>query len=149
MGKSEYVQYDLLKLMDSSNAVTIPNGYFNGNNIASFNISNNGVLKSIVIGDHCFVKVRVFELDGLGELESVVVGRESFSISDYNERSDGSCQIVNCPKLKSIQIGDGSFRNYQTFELNNLPSLQSIDIGEWCFDNAPSFSLTGLIDGLV
>ena len=128
-------------------SVTISNGVFNNREpfIPSFYMHS---LKRIVIGDYCFRKVRVFELDRLGELESVEIGKDSFMISD-EERNDGDYRIVNCPKLKSIQIGDGSFRNYQTFELNNLPSLQSIDIGEWCFDNAPSFSLTGLIDGLV
>ena len=148
MVKSEYVQYDLLKLTESSNTMIIPNGYFNGNNIGSFNISNNGVLKSIVIGDNCFGKVRVFDLDVLSELESVVIGQKSFRISG-SERSDGSYRIVNCPKLKSIQIGDESFSDYHSFELNNLPSLQSIDIGNSCFFWAPSLSLTGLIDGLV
>ena len=118
------------------------------NDITSFNITNNGVLKRIVIGNGCFGKVRVFELDGLSELESVVIGRDSFRISD-DERSDGSYRIVNCPKLKSIQIDDGSFEDYHSFELNNLPSLQSIDMGGYCFYYAPSFSLTGLIDGLV
>ena len=77
-----------------------------------------------------------------------MIGQDSFMI-DGRERSDGSCQIVNCPKLKSIQIGDGSFWDYHSFELNNLPSLQSIDMGSECFSYAPSFSLTGLIDGLV
>ena len=148
MGKSEYVQYDLLKLMESSNTLIIPNGYFNGNSVTSFNISNNGVLKSIVIGDNCFGKVRVFDLNGLSELESVVIGRESFRISG-SERSDGSYRIVNCPKLKSIQIGNESFRDYHSFELNNLPSLQSIVLDDYCFYWAPLFSLTGLIDGLV
>ena len=148
MNKSEYIQYDLLKLAESSNTMIIPNGIFNGNNIGSFNISNNGVLKSIVIGDNCFGKVRVFDLNGLSELESVVIGQDSFRISS-SERSDGSYRVVNCPKLKSIQIGDRSFWDYHSFELNNLPSLQSIDIGNWCFRWAPSFSLTGLIDGLV
>ena len=118
------------------------------NDIISFNITNNGVLKRIVIGDNCFGKVRVFELDGLSELESVVIGQRSFRISD-DERNDGSCRIVNCPKLKSIQIGYESFSDYHSFELNNLPSLQSIDIGGGCFNRAPSFSLTGLIDGWV
>ena len=118
------------------------------NDITSFNITNNGVLKRIVIGNKCFGKVRVFELDGLDELESVVIGQYSFRI-DYKERSDGSYRIMNCPKLKSIQIGDESFRDYHSFELNNLPSLQSIDIGNRCFYYAPLFSLTGLIDGLV
>ena len=102
-----------------------------------------------MIGDECFGKVRVFELDGLSELESVVIGRESFMISRYYERNDGSCRIVNCPKLKSIQIGFESFEDYHSFELNNLPSLQSIYMGGYCFYYAPSFSLTGLIDGLV
>ena len=148
MGKSEYIQYDLLKLAESSNTMIIPNGIFNGNNIASFNISNNEVLKSIVIGDECFRKVRVFELDGLGELESVVIGQKSFRIGS-SKRSDGSYRIVNCPKLKSIQIGQYSFNDYHSFELNNLPSLQSIDMGYGCFYYAPLFSLTGLIDGLV
>ena len=148
MSKSEYVPFDMSKLMESSNEIIIPNGYFNGDNIASFNISNNGVIKRIVIGDDCFGKVRVFELDGLSELESVVIGKESFRIGD-KERSDGSYRIVNCPKLKSIQIGLYSFYDYHSFELDNLPSLQSFDIGSYCFIWTPSFSLTGLIDGLV
>ena len=105
-------------------------------------------LKRIVIGDYCFRKVRVFELDGLSELESVVIGESSFMIS-ICERSDCSCRIVNCPKLESIQIGYESFRDYHSFELNNLPSLQSIDTGVDNFKFAASLSLTGLIDGLV
>ena len=148
MNRSQYVPFELPKLTNSSNTMIIPNGYFNGNSIASFNISNIGVLNRIVIGDNCFGKVRVFDLDGLSELESVEIGSESFSISD-EERSDGSYRIVNCPKLKSIQIGDFSFSDYHSFELSNLPSLQSIDMGHRCFWFAPSFSLTGLIDGLV
>ena len=145
MGNSEYVQYDLLKLAKSSNTMTISNGLLNGDDITSLNITNNGYLKRIAIGDGCFGKVRVFELDGLSELESVVIGQQSFRFG-YDERNDGSYRIMNCPKLKSIQIGDESFRDYNSFELNNLPSLQSIVIGKYCFYYAPSFSLTGLIE---
>ena len=101
-----------------------------------------------MIREGCFRKVREFELDGLSELESVVIGENSFRIDD-KERNDGSYRIVNCPKLKSIQIGQYSFNDYHSFELNNLPSLQTIDIGGYCFSYAPSFSLTSLIDGLV
>ena len=147
MGKSVYIPYDMLKLAKSSTTMTISNGLLNGDDITSLNITNNGYLKRIAIGDGCFGKVRVFELDGLSELESVVIGQQSFRIGG-DERSDGSYRIVNCPKLKSIQIGDRSFYDYHSFELNNLPSLQSIDIGQKCFLYAPSFSLTGLIDGL-
>ena len=123
------------------------NGYNDGS-VTELKLSGLVRLKLIVIGGWCFGKVRVFELDGLGELESVVIGEDSFSIGDSG-RNDGSCRIVNCPKLKSIQIGYQSFWDYHSFELSNLPSLQSIDIGYSCFHYAPSFSLTGLIDGLV
>ena len=87
-------------------------------------------------------------MDGLSELESVVIGNDSFRISD-KERPYASYRIVYCPKLKSIQIGYDSFYDYHSFELNNLPSLQSIDMGDSCFYYALSLSLTGLIDGLV
>ena len=118
------------------------------NDIISFNITNNGVLKRIVIGESCYRRVREFELDGLNELESVEIRGSSYGIID-NVQSDGLYRVVNCPKLKSIRIGYRSFLDYHSFELNNLPSLQSIDIGNECFRWAPSFSLTGLIDGLV
>ncbi|KAK8799399.1 hypothetical protein WA588_006567, partial [Blastocystis sp. NMH] len=123
-------------------SVTISNGVFNNREpfVPSYYMHS---LKRIVIGNECFGKVRVFELDGLDELESVAIGYHSFKISD-SERSDGSYRIVNCPKLKSIQIGDTSFEDYHSFELNNLPSLQSIVLSNGCFRYAPSFSLTDL-----
>ena len=126
----------------------IGNRRYNNGSVTGLKLSGLVRLKRIVIGDECFRKVRVFELDGLGELESMVIGENGFRISGY-VRSDGSYRIVNCPKLKSIQIGYDSFHDYHLFELNNLPSLQSIHIGAWCFFLAPSFSLTGLIDELV
>ena len=122
------------------------NGY-NDDSVTELKLSGLARLKRIVIGDECFGKVRVFELNGLNKLESVVIGESSFSIGD-DELSDGDYRIVNCPKLKSIQIGDKSFYDYHSFKLNNLHSLQSIDIGDNCFHYALSFSLTGLIDGL-
>ena len=126
----------------------IGNRRYNNGSVTELKLSGLVRLKRIVIGKSCFGKVRVFELNGLGELESVVIGKDSFRIS-YDERNDGSYRIVNCPKLKSIQIEYESFRDYHSFELNNLPSLQSIDIGVDNFEYAPSFSLTGLIDELV
>ena len=141
-------EYDLSKLMENSNTIIVPNGYFNDDSITSFNITNNRSLKRIEIGENCYGKVRVFDLNGLSKLESVVIGGNSFRIDIYI-RMDGSYRIVNCPKFKSIQIGGGSLYDYHSIELNNLPSLQSIDIGEYGCRYAPSFSLTGLIDGLV
>ena len=129
----------------SLKTLVIGNGLFWSVNRLELN--NLTSLQILYIGNGCFGKVRVFELNGLSELESVVIGENSFRIDD-DERNDGSYRIVNCPKLKSIQIGYESFRDYHSFEQSNLPSLQSIYIGSYCFKYAPSFSLAGLIDGL-
>ena len=116
-------------------------------------LSGYSKLKRIVIGDDCFGKVRLFELNGLNELESIVIGQRSLTYAKMNEdienseRKDGTCRIVNCPKLKSIQIDSYSFGDYHSFELSNLPSLQSVDIsGEWCFYWTSFFSLSGLVN---
>ena len=151
MNSIVYIPYDLLKLTDHSAELTIPDGYFNDMSIITFIISSNGDLKRIEIGNNCFGKVRVLELDGLSELESVVIGQRSITYAKEDSavrnsrRTDGDYRIVNCPKLKYLQIDDWSFSDYHSFELNNLPSLQSIDMGEYCFYYASSFSLTGLI----
>ena len=112
-------------------------------------------LKRIVIGKNCFGRVRIFELDGLIELESVEIESRSFanatswdSVRNDN-RPDGLCRIENCPKLKSIQIGAYAFSDYHSFEVKNLPRLQSIEIAKKCFFHAVSFSLAGLFDWLI
>mgnify|MGYP004521913719 CR=1 FL=1 len=129
----------------SIEVLEIEDNSYNDSSVTEFKLSGLNRLKRIVIGDKCFGSVGLVELDGLNELESVVIGQRSFRIGD-SERSDGSCRIVNCPKLKSIQISYESFSDYHSFELNNLPSLQSIAIGESCFNHTLSFLLTGLID---
>ncbi|KAK8820052.1 hypothetical protein WA538_002150 [Blastocystis sp. DL] len=121
----------------------IGNNGYNDDSVTELKLSWLARLKRVVIGNECFGNVRVFELDGLGELESVEIGKKSFRIRD-RKRSDGSYRVVNCPKLKSIQIGGSSFWDYHSFELNNLHSLQFIDMGDYCFHWTPSFSLTDL-----
>ena len=113
-------------------------------------------LKRLVIGDECFGSVRLFELDGLSELESIGIGEVSFTIAkDWRDvvsntkEADGFCRIRNCPKLKSIQFRYQAFCDYHSFELTNLPSLQSIVSGEDCFFCATLFSLTGVTEWVV
>lgn len=108
-------------------------------------------LKQIAIRDDCYEMVRFFELNGLSELESLEIGQGSFTCAKTQEdvwnsmRTDGTCRIMNCPKLRFVQTGFRSFSDYHFFELTNLPSLQSIDIGSNCFPYVLSFSLIGMI----
>ena len=61
-----------------------------------------------------------------------MIGNNSFTRNKY-EYYDGkskSFHILNCDKLKLIEIGQYSFSDYAgEFELKNLPSLKSIRIG--------------------
>ena len=129
--------------------LVIENSSFNDWNVTELRLIGLVRLKRVVIGDDCFGKVRVFELDSLMELESVTIGEKCFTFSktedeiNNNERSDGDCRIVNCPKLKSLQLGDYSFSDYCSFELTDLSSLHSIDIGVRSFYYDVYFSLTG------
>lgn len=106
-------------------------------------------LKQIVIGDNSFGCVRLFELIGLKELESIVVGSCSFTYAKsdidvfYSTQADGLYRIADCPKLKTIQIGRHSFSDYCSLELKNLPSLQQVVIGWQCFYRAPVLELRG------
>ena len=52
---------------------------YNNNSVTKLKLSGLVQLKWIVIGDKCFGKVRVFELNELNELESVVIGEKSFT----------------------------------------------------------------------
>ena len=100
-------------------------------------------LKSIEIGEECFLTTRTFELDGLNALERVVIGRWSFAdVNGFDDvknsqRTDGNYTISNCAHLKSIQIDDVAFGDYRFFSLTNLPSLESIVMGAYSFYHAP------------
>ena len=100
-------------------------------------------LKRIAIGNNCFHQVRLLELNGLSELEVIVIGNKSFQVSRY-ERADGCYRIVNCPKLVTIEFGDESFYDYHSLAVDNLPSLQLLQLGRYCFSYAPLFSLRSL-----
>ena len=100
-------------------------------------------LESIEIGDECFESVQTFKIDGLNQLKSLKIGKNSFtqvkkddwnrSWSEAYDKADNqskSFHILNCESLKSIEIGEWSFSDFGGgFELKNLPSLQSIQIG--------------------
>lgn len=97
-------------------------------------------LKRIVIGNNCFKRIKVLDIENLSKLESITIGSKSFT------SKDGSCRIVNCPKLKSIQIKHESFYSYHSFEVNNLPSLHFISMGNKCYHDVSSLLLSGWVD---
>ena len=90
-------------------------------------------IERLEIGGHCFEKVDRFVIDGLNELESVVIGKNSFELDNEDNLEGSRCVIMNCDQLRQIHIEESSFRWYESFELKNLPSLISIQLDKSVF----------------
>ena len=89
-------------------------------------------LKSVTIGDNCFMYTNEVIITGLNELESVVIGENSFTMmkDSFGNNSTRSFHLKNCPKLKSLKIGDYSFSDYSVCEMENVNALEVIAMGD-------------------
>ena len=75
---------------------------------------------------------------GLKKLESVKIGRNCFA------KESGVLEVVDCPAMKRLSIGDGSMKHFQSFVAKSLPCLASISVGNECFKNVDEVELAGL-----
>ena len=103
------------------------------NDIRSLSFNECKYLESIEIGDESFSSVDTFLIDGLKHLNSIRIGANSFTRKKgwYGNKSGRSFHILNCDELESITLGHHSFSDYGgEFELMNLPKLYSINIGD-------------------
>ena len=92
-------------------------------------------LNSILICDCCFTKTQELKLIGLKELETVKIGKSSFTKCPYNPKENGidpyrHFYLKNCEKLKELKMGCWSFSDYSVWEIESLPSLEVIEMGE-------------------
>ena len=97
----------------------------------TMNLSSFSQLKSFECGDNSFNSVRKFIINGLNQLESIVIGKNSFTLSknSYDERLNREFHVTNCSSLRELSIDRYSFSDYHIFELNNLPNLKTVTIG--------------------
>ena len=114
-------------------SIIIPNWTCNDNNSYTiFDFSRFSLLESIEIGNDSFGSVSTFQIDGLNQLKTIKIGKNSFTQKEnsYGNDASKSFHILNCESLESIEIGQYSFSDFGgEFELKNLPQLQSIQIG--------------------
>ena len=97
-----------------------------------FDLSGFVYLKELAIGSECFEFVNEVRIIGLNELESVVIGRNSFT-----KKKDDGCYdpsrhfyLKNCPKVKSLKMGQYSFSDYSVCEIENVDALEVIEMGD-------------------
>ena len=106
----------------------------NEESVIELDLSKYPKLKSVTIGDECFMYVDEVKLIGLSELESVEIGMNSFTKykSTWNITSDPNryFYLKNCPKLKSLNMGRYSFSDYTVCEIENVDALEVIEMGD-------------------
>lgn len=98
-------------------------------------------LRRIVIGNSVGKICTIFKITQLSQLESIVIGEDSFTQSQRSDTSNPFTQkdrilkqkssfiVSSCPLLASVSIGNGSFSDFAFFRMDDLPLLQTLHIG--------------------
>ena len=133
--------------------LTVPSNSLNNASLTVLDLTRFKRLKKIVIGDECFMYVNEVKIIGLRELESVEIGKNSFtqykSTSSITSDPNRHFYLKNCPKLKSLKIGRYSFSDYASAVIENSDVLEVIEMGdlnEWSFNfNYASLELKSIL----
>ena len=92
-------------------------------------------VSSITVGNECFENVGELKLIGLSELESMVVGERSFTKKSAGNDDSLKLCLKNCPKLRVLSIGSGSFSDYNVIEIENT-GLEEMNLVQDAFSYA-------------
>ena len=106
--------------------------------IRELDLSGFPCVKELKIGGFAFMYVNELKLDGLKELESVEIGKNSFTHCKGGNDNDPNRHfyLKNCPKIRSLKIGRFSFLDYSVCMIENVPSLEVIELGDVSRDSA-------------
>ena len=116
----------------STEVVVVAAGCCNEPEWSVFDVSELKCLRSIEVGSDCFKNVVEVRWIGLNTLESVVIGKNSFTKKKNSCGSDPNRHfyLKNCERLRELKIGCWSFSDYSVCEIENVPSLEVIEMGE-------------------
>ena len=83
-------------------------------------------MKSLKMGRYSFSDYKVIEI------ESVEIGKNSFTKkkSSFGNNPNRHFYLKNCPKLKSLKVGEYSFSDYTVIEIENVDALEVIEMGD-------------------
>ncbi|KAM7455455.1 hypothetical protein BLSTO_03790 [Blastocystis sp. subtype 1] len=100
--------------------------------LSVLNLSRFVNLRELKVGDECFEYVKEVKLIGMNQLESVVIGKNSFTKKKNSDGYDPTHHfyLKNCERLKELKMGRYSFSDYSVCEIENVPSLEVIEMGE-------------------
>ena len=138
---------ELMSMQSESGIVMIENSICDHYPSSVLDWNQYHFVNDLIIGDSNFQNVGNFQIDGLDQLTSLKIGKNSFTKNKNSHGNDSSrsFHILNCIELKSIEIDNYSFSDYGgEFELKNLPSLISIKMGSYNFHHS-SFKIKGIL----
>ena len=89
-------------------------------------------LKVFEMGDYSFAFVDEVKLIGLNQLESVMIGKNSFTKKKNSSGNDPNRHfyLKNCERVRELKMDRYSFSDYSVCEIENVPSLEVIEMGE-------------------
>ena len=125
-----------MTLDPSTTHIRVEGNCGNDASLTVLDLSRFQYLKELVVGDEAFMNVNELKLIGLHYLESVEIGKNSFTQHKNGSGNDPNRHfyLKNCPKLKSLKMGRYSFSDYTMIEIENVDALEVIEIGslnEW------------------
>ena len=116
--------------------IIVDNG-ISDSNFTVLDLSRFTRLRTLEIGDHCMSYVTTVNITGLAELESVKIGKNSFTKSKNGALilpfADRHFYVKDCPKLKSLKIDHFSFSDYTVVGIENVNALEEIEFGGFAF----------------
>ena len=127
---SDCVGFSITKDMTE---LVVPSDRCNSEKIKMLDFRAFPQLKSIVIGDECFMYVNKVKLIGMDQLESVVIGKSCFTkyVNIWPEYDPARrFYLKNCERLRELKMGRYSFSDYSVITIENVPSLEVIEMGE-------------------
>ena len=122
--------------LDSSvGIIAVKSGVLNDPSLVTMDMARFVHLSRFVVGDESCMYVSELKLIGLNELESVVIGRNSFTKKKNGADSSysGNFYLKNCPKVNELNIGYYSFSTYKIIGVENMNGLEVIEMSGYVF----------------
>ena len=113
--------------------IVIASNCCNESELSMLDLSRFVNLRELKVGDKCFKYVDEVKLIGLKELESVVIGKNSFTKNNnywFGNDPNRHFYLKNCERMRDLKIGRYSFFDYSVCEIENVPSLEVIEMGK-------------------
>ena len=110
--------------------LVVSNDCCNGREWKEVDLSLLPYLKTLQVGDSCFMYVDRVKLIGMKKLEKVIIGEDSFNMHCPNYYRDWDFYLKDCERLRELRIGRDSFGEYSLCVIESMPSLEVIEMGD-------------------